>query len=125
MHEMGIVIHLAKTLDDMAKEEHITKIGSVTLSVGEVSGIVTDLFVEAWDYFKKKYPVMEEAELRIETIEAITHCDDCNQNYETVAHGRTCPHCGSDKTWLIQGNECIIKEIEAETEDIAEDIQGG
>ena len=36
MHEMGIVTHLAKTLDELAKEQHITKIGSVTLEVGEV-----------------------------------------------------------------------------------------
>ena len=36
MHEMGIVMHLAKTLDELAEEQHITKIGSVTLHVGEV-----------------------------------------------------------------------------------------
>ena len=119
MHEMGIVVHLAKTLDELAQEEHITKIGSVTLSVGEVSGIVTDLFLDAWNYFRKKYPVMCEAKLIMETIPAVTHCDGCGKNYETVTYGRTCPHCGSEETWLIQGNECIIKEIEAETQDIA------
>ena len=37
--------------------------------------------------------------------------------YETVKYGRTCPHCGSGETYLLTGNECIIKEIEAETED--------
>ena len=115
MHEMGIVIHLAKTLDELAEEHHITKIGSVTLSVGEVSGIVEDLFVDAWNYFRKKHPVLHDAELRIEPIPAVTHCDGCGEDYETVAHGKTCPHCGSKETWLIQDNECIIKEIEAET----------
>ena len=43
MHEMGIVFHLAKTLDELAREQNITKIGTVSLKVGEVSGIVTDL----------------------------------------------------------------------------------
>lgn len=120
MHEMGIVVHLTKTLDEFAEENHISRIGSVTLSVGEVSGIVGDLFVDAWNYFRRKHPILAEAELRIETIPAVTHCDGCGQNYETVAHGRTCPHCGSQETWLIQGNECIIKEIEAETENTEE-----
>ena len=96
MHEMGIVIHLAKTLDELAEEHSITRIGSVTLSVGEVSGIVEDLFIDAWNYFRKKHPVLHEAELKIEQIPAVTHC-------------------GSKETWLVQGNECIIKEIEAET----------
>ena len=117
MHEMSIVIHLAKTLDDLAQENKITKIGSVTLSVGEVSGIVSDLFIDAWDYFKKKHPILNESTLKLETIEAITHCDSCNQNYETLKYGRTCPYCHSEETWLIQGNECIIKEIEAETDE--------
>ena len=58
MHEMGIVLHVAKTLDETAKEENLTKIGSVTLQVGEVSGIMTDLFCDCWDYFKKKHPVL-------------------------------------------------------------------
>ena len=120
MHEMGIVVHLAKTLDEFAKENHVSKVGSVTLSVGEVSGIVNDLFVDAWNYFRKKYPVLEEAEMRMEVIPAITHCDGCGRTYETLTYGRTCPHCGSEETWLIQGNECIIKEIEAETEDVEE-----
>lgn len=115
MHEMGIVIHLAKTLDELAEEHSITRIGSVTLSVGEVSGIVEDLFIDAWNYFRKKHPVLHEAELKIEQIPAVTHCDGCGEDYETVPHGKICPHCGSKETWLVQGNECIIKEIEAET----------
>ena len=45
MHEMGIVTHLAKTLDETARENGIRRIGSVTLQVGEVSGIMTDYFI--------------------------------------------------------------------------------
>ena len=58
MHEMGIVLHLAKTLDETAAEEHLARIGSVTLQVGEVSGILTDYFQECWDYFKVRHPVL-------------------------------------------------------------------
>ena len=52
MHEMGIILHMANMLDETAKEQNLTKIGSVTLEVGEVSGIMTDLFVDCWNYFK-------------------------------------------------------------------------
>ena len=114
MHEMGIVLHLAKTIDEICEEEQLTKIGSVTLQVGEVSGIMTDLFVDCWNYFRAKHPHLTEAELKLETIPAVTHCDGCGKTYETVKYGRQCPHCGSWETWLITGNECIIKEIEAE-----------
>ena len=114
MHEMGIVLHVAKTLDETAKEENLTKIGSVTLQVGEVSGIMTDLFCDCWDYFKKKHPVLSESELKLETIPAITYCSGCEKTYETIRYGKICPYCGSPETWLVQGNECVIMEIEAE-----------
>lgn len=121
MHEMGIVTHLAKTLEEMAEENHIVKYGSVTLEVGEVSGIITDLFVEFWDYYKKKHPLIQDCEMKLETIEAVTFCEDCQQNYPTVKYGRICPNCGSEKTWLITGNETIIKEVEAETDEDSQD----
>lgn len=114
MHEMGIVLHLAKTLDETAAEEHLTRIGSVTLQVGEVSGILTDYFQECWDYFKVRHPVLKDSELILETIPAVTWCDNCKRTYETVKYGRECPYCHSGETWLLRGNECIIKEIEAE-----------
>ncbi len=114
MHELSIVTHVAKTLEELAEENHLAKIGSVTLKIGEVSGIMTDYFTECWDYFKRKHPLLEESELKLETIPAVTFCEDCKQEYETVRYGRTCPHCGSERTFLVTGNECIIKEIEAE-----------
>ena len=114
MHELSSVTHVAKSLDELAEENELTKIGSVTLQVGEVSGIITDYFVECWDYFKKKHPLLKESVLKLETIKAVTFCENCKKEYETVKYGRTCPYCRSEHTYLITGNECIIKEIEAE-----------
>ncbi len=114
MHEMGIVFHIAKTLDETAAEEKLNRIHSVTLQVGEVSGIMTDYFCDCWDYFKKRHPVLADSVMKLEPIPALTFCDSCGQTYETVKYGKTCPYCGSGETWLLQGNECIIKEIEAE-----------
>ena len=114
MHEMGIVLHLAKTLEETAKEERLTHIARVTLEVGEVSGIMTDLFTDCFDYFKAKHPVLSDATLVIETIPAASHCGACGRDYPTIPYGRTCPDCGSGETWLVRGNECVIKEIEAE-----------
>lgn len=116
MHEMGIILNLAKTLDETAEQEHIVEIGKVTLQVGEVSGIVTDYFVDCWDYFKRRHEVLKNSTLVLETIPAVTYCSNCEKNYETVKYGKECPYCHSGETWLVQGNECIIKEIEAQTE---------
>ena len=114
MHELGIIVQINKTLQNVAKENNVKKIGSVTLEIGEVSGIIPSYFEECWRFYRKKDPLLYEAELRMETILGITYCEDCQRTYETVKHGRTCPYCQSENTYLVQGNECNFKEIEAE-----------
>ena len=114
MHELSIIVHVAKTIDELAKENELTKVGKVVLECGEVTGVIPELMYDCWNYYRKKYPVMEESEMVIETIPAVTFCEDCKKEYETVKHGRICPYCGSEHTYLVVGNECIIKEITAQ-----------
>lgn len=114
MHELGIVMHVIRTLEEIAEENHVTRIGSVTLSVGAVSGVVHEQLYDCWDYFKRKNPLVAGAGLKLETIPALTFCISCKKTYETLRYGKTCPYCQSGETFLTQGNEFSIKEIEAE-----------
>ena len=114
MHELGIVTHIAKTLDEVAKDNGLDSIATVTVEIGEVSGILLDYFTDCWDYFKVKNPILKDCKMIIETIPALTYCEDCHQTYETVRYAKICPHCGSEHTYLLQGNECNIKQIEVE-----------
>lgn len=114
MHELGIIVHLNKTLQGIAEENTLTSIASVTLEVGEVSAIIPHYLSDCWNYYRKKHPLIEQAELIIETLPAITYCEHCEKTYETVTYGRLCPYCKSESTYLVTGNECNIKEIEAQ-----------
>ena len=40
MHELGTIVYVIETIEKLAEEEKLTKVGSITLEVGEVSGIV-------------------------------------------------------------------------------------
>ena len=113
MHELGTVVYIIDTVDKLAVENHLTKIGSVTLEVGEVSGIIPSYLSDFWLYARKKSDFLKEAELKIETLPAVTFCQDCKQTYPTVKYAKECPHCHSTNTFLITGNEYNIKEIEA------------
>ena len=42
MHELSIVTYVIKQVDEIAKENKLTNIQSVTLEFGEVSGIVPE-----------------------------------------------------------------------------------
>ncbi len=114
MHELGVVFKVIDQVEQIAAENDVTRVEAVTLQLGEVSAVIPEYLADCWKWAVKRTEVMKEARLEIETIPAVTHCDGCGRDYETVKHGRTCPFCGSGETWLMQGNEFIIKQIEAE-----------
>ena len=113
MHELGIVFHCIKQVNGIAAENGVKKIKSVTVEIGDVSTVIPYYFEDCWKWAVKKETVLKDAEIIIEKIPAVTHCENCGKDYPTVEHGKTCPHCGSGNTFLLTGNEIIIKQIEA------------
>ncbi len=114
MHELSIVFHAIDQIERIAEEQDLTEVVSVTLEFGEVSGVITREIESCWYWSVKKKSVhLQNAALKIETIPAVTFCEDCKSTYETVKYGKTCPSCGSGNTYLLRGNEINIKEIEA------------
>ena len=97
MHELGTIYYVIDAVEKLMVENDLKKVGSITLEVGEVSGI---------EHF-------QETELKIEELKAVTYCQDCKQTYPTMQYGKECPYCHSPNTFLVTGNEYNIKEIEA------------
>lgn len=118
MHELGIVFYIIKDVKEAAEQNNVKKINSVTMELGEVSTVIPYYLEDCWKWaVKKEGPLLNEAKLVIEQIPAVTYCEGCGKEYPTVANGKTCPYCKSDKTYLLRGNEVMIKEVEAVNSD--------
>ena len=113
MHELGIVFHIIKTIERIGEENRLNTVTEVTLELGEVSGVIPGELNDCWNWAVKKTGLMNEAKLLIEKIPALTFCESCKETYGTIRHGRICPYCGSEMTYLVQGNEINLKEIKA------------
>ena len=50
MHELGIIVHVMRTVEDVAAENNLTEIRSVTCEIGEVSGVVPEYMTDCWGY---------------------------------------------------------------------------
>ncbi len=111
MHELGVVFHIIDDVTDVGRENGLTSVQSVTLQLGTVSSVIPEYLTDCWKWAIKKTDMLKEAELIIEPIPAITFCEDCKKEYDTIEHGKICPYCGSGNTYLLQGNEFMIKEI--------------
>jgi hydrogenase nickel incorporation protein HypA/HybF len=112
MHELGVVFHVIDGIEDLAKKNDVNHVNTVTLQIGTVTGIIPDYLIDCWNWAVSKHDIMTDCKLQIEKIEAITHCEDCGRDYNTIVYGKTCPHCQSKNTYLLQGNEFMIKEME-------------
>lgn len=113
MHELGVVFHIIKGVENAAKEYELTDISSVTVELGQVSTVIPHYLTDCWKWAVKKTDLLRDTKLLIEEIPAVTYCEGCTGTYSTVEHGKICPHCGSEHTWLLRGSEVNIKEIEA------------
>jgi hydrogenase nickel incorporation protein HypA/HybF len=114
VHELGIVFHIVDTVEQVARDNDLTRVSCVTLELGEVSGVVDSYLQDAWRWAAARSKVLDGATLAVEPIPAVTLCESCGQTYGTVEHGRICPLCGSEATHLVTGNEMVIKQIEGE-----------
>lgn len=111
MHELGVVFYVIDDVKAVAKENNVEHVTSVTIQLGEVSTVIPEYLEDCWNWAVKKHDILTDCKLVIEEIQAVTFCENCQQNYPTVAHGKICPHCGSERTYLVKGNEFTIKDI--------------
>lgn len=114
MHELGVTFHIMDHLERVAAENNVVKICTVTLELGEVSTVIESYLQNCWKWAAAKRPLFQDSVLVVETLSAVTFCENCEHTYPTVTYGKICPHCGSEDTYLLQGNEFNIKEIEVE-----------
>ena len=104
MHELGIVFHVIKSVEQIAAENQVDVVSAVTLEIGEVSGIVHSYILDCWRFAADRSEVMKGSELKIEEIHAVTHCEACKRDYDTVAHGRFCP-----TNFIATPKVCIVR----------------
>lgn len=112
MHELGIVMHVIKQVEEVAEENKAERVIALNMEVGEVSSVVPDLFRDCFDWAKKKTKFMQDTQLNLIVLEAISYCEHCKRTYKTTAYAKTCPFCGKGDTYLVTGNEINIKDIE-------------
>ncbi len=117
MHELGIAFHIIKEVDAFAEEKAIPSVKGVTIELGEVSGVVPRYLEDVWKWAcENRSKHMNGCKLNIIVTKATTYCKACTKTYPTLPSGKKCPHCGSEDTYLVEGNEVTIQSIQVEDE---------
>jgi hydrogenase nickel incorporation protein HypA/HybF len=113
VHELGIVFSAIDTLEEVGRENSLASVSSVTLELGEVSGVVDSYLLDCWRWAADRSDLLRGSELLIKAAPAVSVCDACGRTYPTVEHGRVCPYCQSADTELLTGRQIEILEVVA------------
>lgn len=108
MHEFSVARSLFKQVNDLAGPRPVK---TVTLVIGQYSGVEVSLLETAFDTLKKDL-LTSEARLVIERRDFQLHCNSCNETWSPPAFTVQCPGCECFDTDIISGRELLLKEIE-------------
>ena len=111
MHEMGIADAMVKTIDRIVKQEQAAAVRSVTVEIGDLSGVVPRFLADCWDAVTAGTDY-EGVELRLHPVPGTARCLDCDRTFVADIESLRCPHCGGVKLKPLSGQDLTIAEIE-------------
>jgi len=111
VHELGITQNIVEIAEQTARDQGARKVLSVTIEVGELSGVIPDA-VEFCFEACVQGTLLEGSRLIIDKIPGLGRCDDCRAEFRLDNMTFNCPACGSYALQRLQGEELSIREVE-------------
>lgn len=113
MHEYSIISSLIDLCEEHAKEHNTTEIITITIEVGERSGVDTQLLQSAFEVFREEsmYCQNSTLEIREKKIELLCHHCHAQFNPQGLEYA-ICPYCQSNNLDIIAGKELHLLSLE-------------
>ena len=126
MHEYSIMSQIVQTVIIEVEARNAIKVKAVNLEVGELTFLGKDQMEFAWEALTEE-GILKGTELRIEGKDSLVECSSCGfkgplpvQEEESMKHfipRFCCPKC-QGKLTILEGKECIIKNITMVVDDV-------
>jgi len=113
MHEFSIAISIVELAENEAKAVSATSISKLVLEIGTMAGIELEALYTALESAIQN-TLLQEAEILVEKVQAMTTCDDCGHQFEINDFLCPCPKCGGYYNDVYCGKELKIKTLIAE-----------
>ena len=116
MHELAVCQGLMQQVVQVAENERASRVTSVTLQIGPLSGVEAALLREAFP-IASAGSIAWDAEMLIEVMPIVVGCSQCSARSEVSPNKLVCGQCGDWRTRLVSGEEMLLKSLEIERSD--------
>lgn len=113
MHELALAESLKNEIEVIAERDNFSEIKSVTLTVGELSGVDIDALSFALP-FVSEGTILEGAEFIYDREKAEIKCQICGKKSNPEIPIVICRYCDSIDVEYIAGKDFIIKSLEVD-----------
>ncbi|HCR3557262.1 hydrogenase maturation nickel metallochaperone HypA [Morganella morganii] len=113
MHELSLCMSAADIIREQAEQHGIARVTDVWLEVGALADVEESALHFCFDIACRD-TVAQGCTLHIDVIPAQAWCWDCSREAEIMQHGGCCPHCGSERLRISEGDDLRVKSLEGE-----------
>ena len=111
MHEMSYCIKIVDEAIRAAKDNNLSTVSEIVVSVGKMTGCVDELLLNAFEAAKKN-TILSNATLTLVSQEVVASCLDCNKDYvPSREFNYACPICKGFNSKIIKGRNCTILKL--------------
>jgi len=122
MHELALCQALMSQVETLARDNQATKVITITLGLGPLSGVEEQLLKNAYP-IASAGTVADGAELKIISTAVRVKCSACGKESKAQANHLVCGHCDDWHTELISGDELLLIRVEMDkARQVAEDV---
>ena len=112
MHELSLALSLLEEVSGAAERENASRIASVRLRLGAMSGVARDALLFAWEVARTD-TLAAGAELQIENVPVALYCPACRAERAPLeGAGFCCGTCGASAPTVVRGRELELVAME-------------
>lgn len=113
MHELAITEAVIELINREAREKGFSKVLSISLRVGEYSGIIPECIREFFPIAARD-SIAREAQLEIISLPAVFRCLSCGYEGAVDRRDACCPRCRSREIRMVSGREFFVDSLKVE-----------
>ena len=111
MHELSIAMGIVKIAEDETRKAGARSVELIELEIGRLAGIELDSLEFVWPVAVEG-TVLNKADKKINVIDGLARCMDCQQQFKLEQVYDCCPACGSGLKEVIKGKELRVLALE-------------